>query len=153
MLIPLMVFLLLLVWAAEEQRKGLEFIIRDFPLEGAQRPKNTPISHYSQRCRIIFAHLHHTREGLDLSRVGLAVCIYSLSTQEINLKVPVEKSPFQVISTCRAKAAITEITRVMENIGLTGAIANSCYISLEITHLGNIVMALCKCELIQGKLP
>lgn len=24
------------VWAAEEQSKGLEFIIRDFPLEGTQ---------------------------------------------------------------------------------------------------------------------
>lgn len=41
------------VWAAEEQRKGLEFIIRDFPLEGAQRPKNMPISHYSHRRRIL----------------------------------------------------------------------------------------------------
>lgn len=52
------------VWAAEEQRKGLEFIIRDFPLEGAQRPKNMPISHYSHRRRIIFAHLHHRRRDL-----------------------------------------------------------------------------------------
>lgn len=27
-------------WAADEQSKGLEFIIRDFPLEGAQRPEH-----------------------------------------------------------------------------------------------------------------
>lgn len=88
--VMLMSSLILPVWATEEQSKGLEFIIRDFPLEGAQRPEHVASSHYSQHCHIILAHLHPRHRDL----ICPVSCIYSHSTQEIILKVPVAKSPF-----------------------------------------------------------
>lgn len=64
---------LLSVGEAEEQSKGLEFIMRDFPLDGAQQPENVASSHNSQRCHIIFVHLHPRHRDLAcLERVCLS---------------------------------------------------------------------------------
>lgn len=70
--LSLSVLLLLLVSLCLWQSKGLEFIIRDFPLEGAERPEHVASSHYSQRCHIIFAHLHLQTQRPGSSGVGLS---------------------------------------------------------------------------------
>lgn len=46
------------------------------------------------------------------------------------------------MSICRAELPLLEKTSAVEIMGLTGPIANSCSINLEIDHLGNFVMVL-----------